>query len=219
MSPSPATSPPQEAVVRWRMRRDLIAQRSVAQGESRWTLKDPLSLAYFHLREAEYAVLAMLDGSVTYRSLLEALRSRFPAEHWSVENLTRFLGSLIQSGLVTSLGAGQGARYAHQQRMAVRRRRMGLLTNWLVIRWQGIDPEPLLKRIEPWTRWLYRPATIATLMSLVAFAAILVAIRGDIVVQRLPDAETLFGFGNLLPLVLVFVGIKSIQKKSYVMSQ
>ena len=200
------------------MRRDLIAQRDVASRESGWTLKDPLSLAYFHLRDAEYVVLAMLDGTHTYRGLLDILSLRFPAERWSVDNLKRFLASLIQSGLVTSLSSGQGTRFANQQRLATRRRRAGLLTSWLAIRWQGIDPEPLLRRIEPWTRWVYRPTTIAMLGSLVAFSAALVAIRWEILIRRMPDAETLLGFSNLLPLVLAFVGIKLLHELGHVLT-
>ena len=218
MSDSSSTSPPQNAVIRWRMRRDLVAQPSVASGESGWTLKDPLSLAYFQLRDAEYAVLAMLDGVVTYHGVKDELRGRFPAERWSVENVKGFLSSLIQSGLVTSLVPGQGARAAHQQETAVRRRRWGLLTNWLAIRWKGIDPESLLRRIEPWTRWLYRPATISALLSLVVVAMVLVVLRWEMLLRRLPDAESILGFGNLLPLVLVFVGIKLLHELGHVLT-
>ena len=200
------------------MRRDLIAAQTVANGESGRTLKDPLSLAYYHLREAEYVVLSMLDGTVSYRKLLDILCRRFPGERWSVENLKSFLSSLVQSGLVTSLAGGQSARFAQQQKTAVRRRRWGLITNWMVIRWPGIDPEPLLKRTESWTRWLFRPATIFAVSALIAFALILVAIRWETLIRRLPDAETLLGFGNLLPLVLVFVGIKFLHELGHVLA-
>ena len=200
------------------MRRDLITAQTVANGESGWTLKDPLSLAYYHLREAEYVVLSMLDGTVSYRKLLDILCRRFPSERWSPENLKSFLSSLVQSGLVTSLAEGQGGRFAQQQKTAANRRRWGVFTNWMVIRWQGIDPEPLLKRTESWTGWLFRPATISAMSALIAFALILVAIRWESLIRRLPDAETLLGFGNLLPLVLVFVGIKFLHELGHVLA-
>ena len=48
MSSSAATT---NAIIPWRMRRDVIAL-ATSDGEVGWTLKDPLSLAYFRLREA-----------------------------------------------------------------------------------------------------------------------------------------------------------------------
>ena len=104
------------------MRRDLIARACVASGEAEWTLKDPLSLAYFRLCEAEYVVLGLLDGRTTYGGLLEALQRRFPGERWSLQNIKTFLSSLIQSGLVTSLLPGQGRLQAQRRVAALRQR-------------------------------------------------------------------------------------------------
>lgn len=215
---STSPSPPLEAIIRWRMRRDLIAKQANTNGDSEWTLKDPLSLSYYHMRDPEYVVLSMLNGDVSYRQLLDVLCLRFPGERWTAENLKSFLASLVQSGLVTSMAGGQGGRFAQQQKMISQRRRWGLLTNWMAIRWQGIDPEPLLKRVEPWMRWLFHPRSITAMLSLILFALSLVTIRWETLIRRLPDAETLFGFGNLLPLVFVFVGIKLLHELGHVLA-
>ena len=164
------SSVPANAIVPWRMRRDLTVRACAGGEDAGWTLKDPLSLAYFRLREAEYAVLSLLDGRMTYGQLLDSLRRRFPAERWSLENLKSFIGSLVQSGLVTSLMPGQGRTLTRQHERARLRARWGWLTNVLSIRWHGIDPEPWLRRVQPWTRWLFRPLTIAVGLSLIALA-------------------------------------------------
>lgn len=215
-STSPAS--PLDSIIRWRMRRDLIAQQVKARGESEWTLKDPLSLAYYHLRDPEFVVLSMLNGAVSYRQLLDVLSARFPGERWTAENLKRFLYSLVHAGLVTSLGGGQGARFAQQKKSNSLRRRWSWLTGWMSIRWQGIDPEPLLNRIDPWTRWLFHPGILAVMSGLILFALSLVAIRWELLIRRLPDAETMFGLGNLLPLVLVFVVIKLLHELGHVVT-
>ena len=207
-----------DAIIPWRMRRDVIALASAGGGEAGWTLKDPLSLAYFRLREAEYSVFRLLDGRKTYSDVLEALRRQFPAEGWSLENLKAFVGSLVQSGLLTSLMPGQGRSIAKRQELSSRRARLGLLSSLLSFRWRGIDPEPLLRRVEPWTRWAFRPVTFAACASLIVLALLLVTLRWDTLVRRLPDATALFGLGNLVPLVVVFIGIKLLHELGHVLT-
>ena len=216
--PSTDSVSPPDAVIPWRMRRDVIVRAAAGGGDTGWTLKDPLSLAYFRLRDAEYAVVRLLDDRMTYGEVLDALRRTFPAEAWSLENLKAFIGSLVQSGLLTSLRMGQGRALAKQRELARQRGRWGLLTKVLSLRWQGIDPEPLLRRVEPRTRWLFRPLTLATCSSLIALALLLVTLRWETLVRRLPDATALFGMGNLLPLVVVFIGIKLLHELGHVLT-
>lgn len=218
MSAGGNTSVPTDAVIPWRMRRDLIAQAIAGGEDAGWTLKDPLSLAYFRLRAAEYAVFSLLDGKVTYGQLLESLKRKFPAESWSLENLKSFVGSLVQSGLVSSLRPGQGRLLSRQQERARQRARWGALTNVLAIRWHGIDPEPLLRRVEPWTRWFFRPTFITACACLIAWALLLVTLRWETLVRRLPDATELFGLGNLLPLVAAFLVIKVLHEFGHVLT-
>lgn len=213
MSASASTN---DAIIPWRMRRDVIVR--AAAEDAGWTLKDPLSLAYFRLRDAEYTVVCLLDGQLSYGELLAALRRKFPAEGWSPENLKAFIGSLVQSGLLTSLRPGQGRAIAAAREPSRHRGVLGLLSNLLAWRWRGIDPEPMLHRVEPWTRWLFRPITIAMCVSLIALALLLVTLRWDILVRRLPEAIGLFGLGNLIPLVMVFIGIKLLHELGHVLT-
>src|SRR5690348_4661367 len=103
MSLASATSQMIDVCIPWRMRRDVVVHACDGGEDAGWTLKDPLSLAYFRLRHTEYVVFCALDGRVTFGELLETLRQQFPAEPWSLENLKSFLGSLVRSGLVTAL--------------------------------------------------------------------------------------------------------------------
>ena len=207
-----------DAIIPWRMRRDLIARTSAGGEDAGWTLKDPLSLAYFRLREAEYAVFSLLDGCVTYGQMLESLRRKFPAEPWSLDNLKSFVGSLVQSGLVSSLRPGQGRLLSRQQERTRQRARWNALTNVMAIRWRGIDPEPWLRRLEPWTRSLFRPAFLTACVLLIAWALLLMTLRWETLARRLPEAMDLFGMGNLLPLVVVFIVIKVLHEFGHVLT-
>ncbi|MBC7820463.1 MAG: hypothetical protein IAG10_26560 [Planctomycetaceae bacterium] len=150
--------------------------------------------------------------------MLESLRRKFPAEPWSLENLKSFVGSLVQSGLVSSLRPGQGRLLSRQQERTRQRARWSALTNVMAIRWRGIDPEPLLRLIEPWTRWLFRPTFVTACVSLIVWALLLVTLRWETLARRLPDATDLFGMGNLLPLVAVFIVIKVLHEFGHVLT-
>ena len=56
-----------------RRRGDLVTNRQVHQGQAWWVVKDPISLSYFRFRPEEYALLDMLDGTVSLEQLKERL--------------------------------------------------------------------------------------------------------------------------------------------------
>lgn len=193
-------------------------QSRVEMGATVWTLKDPLSLSYFRLRDVEFAVLKLLDGQISDAQILETLRQRFPAERWSLENVKGFLSSLVQSGLLVAMQPGQGRRQAVRHQVELRRRKWSRWTGWLAMRWKGVDPEPWLRRVEPWTNWLFRPSLVAALTMLIGFAFLLVVVRWDALIQRLPEAQSLFGLGNAVSLMIVFVGIKLLHELGHVLT-
>lgn len=214
----PHPNPNANAIVPYRMRRDLIARATTGGADSGWTLKDPLSLAYFRLRDAEFAVLSQLDGRQTYGALLDTLRRLFPAEAWSLENLKAFIGSLVQSGLLMSLVPGQGRSMVTREERARQQAWLRKLSSVLAFRWRGIDPEPLLRRTKSWTRWAFRPVTLAVCSMLIAVAMLLVTLRWETIVRRLPEATSLLGMGNLVSLTLIFIGIKLLHELGHVLS-
>lgn len=218
MSASSAASATLDAVIPWRMRRDLIARLGADGPGSDWTVKDPLSLSYFRLRDAEYAVLCLLDGHATYGRVLEALRRRFPGEQWSLSNLQTFLVSLVNSGLVSSQRPGHGLRMAALNARARQIARWSWLTGLLAIRWKGIDPEPWLRRMEPLSRWLFWPATVAGGIGLILSAALLVLLRWERLVRQLPEATSLFGMGHVLSLIVLLVVIKLLHELGHVLT-
>lgn len=214
----PHPNPTANAIVPYRMRRDLIARAATGGADSGWTLKDPLSLAYFRLRDAEYAVFRQLDGRQTYGALLDTLRRLFPAEAWSLENLKAFIGSLVQSGLLTSQVPGQGRSMVTREERSRQQAWLRRLSSVLAFRWRGIDPEPLLHRTESWTRWAFRPVTLAVCSALIVVAMLLVTLRWETIVRRLPEATSLLGMGNLVSLTLIFIGIKLLHELGHVLA-
>ncbi len=209
---------PHNTLIPWCRRRDVVACAVESEGEAAWTLKDPLSLAYFRMRSAEYAVWNCLDGRITVRELLTELGRRFPREPWSAENLLTFLSSLAQAGLVTLSQPGQSRQIFRRLESQPARRWLQRLGGLLAFRWRGIDPEPLLRRTEAWTSWLFHPISVTAGCGLIATAGLLVLLRWETLIQRLPDSQAMLGVANWLPLVVVFVLIKLLHELGHVLT-
>ncbi|MEZ6125762.1 MAG: hypothetical protein R3C49_21670 [Planctomycetaceae bacterium] len=66
----------------WMKRQDLIA---VPHDSSGWVVKDPLTLNYAWLDDAEFAILNLLDGRMTFTETLREIRSyRWPDRQLSI---------------------------------------------------------------------------------------------------------------------------------------
>ena len=74
-----------------RMRPDLMVRPLVVLGRRNWGIKDPVSLAYFRLRDEEYAVLEMLDGQASSQEIIERFHRRFAPRRLGPEQLQAFL--------------------------------------------------------------------------------------------------------------------------------
>ena len=79
----------------WRqlkVRTDLIVSTQIQQGQTVHIVKDPITLRYFRLRPAEYAIMKMLDGKTS----IDELKKRLAQLGHDIddENLQLFLQQL-----------------------------------------------------------------------------------------------------------------------------
>jgi len=179
-----------------RMRPDLEARQHSYQGQRTWVIKDPVGLKYFRFREEEYAMLRLLDGRCSLEQIKAHVEEAFPPRTITLREISAFVGSLHQSGLVIAKLPGQGQ--ALKQRFDQERRRewIGCLSNILAIRWRGIDPERLLSGLLPLTRWLFTPAAVVGCLLLGLAALALLAVQWSVFQARLPAFNEFFAAGN-----------------------
>jgi putative peptide zinc metalloprotease protein len=208
----------QESPVPLWKRPDLKVQRVFSQGEPGWSIKDPVSLAYFRLREPEFAVLQLLDGSRTCGDLVSALGQRFPWDEWDHETILGFLHHLEASGLAVTRHVGTGLRTARRTAAGRRNRILASFTGILAIRFRGIDPQPMLQRIYPLVSWLFSALTQRVLLVLVAVASLLLLLRLDNVVQRLPHLQAFIAPQNLVSLLIAIAVIKLLHELGHALT-
>lgn len=179
-----------------RKRPDLTAEKHRYQGRAYWVVKEPVGLNYFRFQEEEFAILQMLDGTVSLDDLKERFERMFPPEKITVTELQQFIGTLHRSGLIVAHVPGQG--YQLKKRRDERRKKeiLGAMSNVLAIRFKGIDPERLLNWMYPYTKWIYSRTAVFCCLALALSALTLVMVQFDVFQSKLPAFHQFFTLKN-----------------------
>ncbi len=191
-----------------RKRPDLRSSRHQYQGTGYWVVKEPVGLQYFRFHEEEYFILQMLDGHVSLDQIKEGFEAKFAPQKITFGDLQQFIGMLHRSGLVISNSPGQGR--ALQKRGTTKKRKefLGKAANIFALRFRGFDPEGVLKRITPWTGWLFTvPALICALL-LMCSAGLLLATQFDTFYAKLPSFQQFFAADRWLYLAVTMAFVK-----------
>src|SRR5688500_1281215 len=141
--------------LRLRMRKDLQIRPQHFDGERHWGVKDPVSLRYYHLRDEEYCVLQMLDGSTSRDEFVRKFDQRFAPRKLTHNQLQNYLGMLHREGMVLSDAPDQGDELLARGERLRQQARLAAISNPLAIRFRGFDPERFLRWIYPRCRWLF----------------------------------------------------------------
>ena len=91
-----------------RRRPDLESKKHLYHGRSYWVVKEPIGLNYYRFHEEEYAILNMLDGSISLQQIKDRFQAEFAPQRITLQDLQQFVGMLHRSGLVVSEATGQG---------------------------------------------------------------------------------------------------------------
>lgn len=202
-------APPAGQRVPWAKRADLKVVPLEFAGRRSWGIKDPLTLAYYELRDEEYFVLQQMSGQATVDDICSSFNDRFRPATLAPAELQQFIGQLISQGLVIAAGAGYGRVLVARDRQARSSRLWMGLSNILCIRFRGIDPDWLLEWLLQRMGWLFSPAMLVASVLLIGCGLVLVIVQFDHVMERLPDAHALLRTQNLiwLPMLLAIVKV------------
>ncbi len=201
-----------------RMRPDLVLYCLRGIKRRTWGVKDPLSLRYYQLAEAEYFILRNLDGQTT----LNQLRERFERQHrpntLSADELFAFVRNLHSQGLITAETTGQASVLFARREESQRRKILGALANPLAIRFRGVDPDRFLAWLAPRTRWLFSPWFLSGCCLLMIAALLLVAMRFDDVRSRFPALSQVWRSSNLVWLALAVAATKIVHEMAHALA-
>ena len=89
-------------------RPELESREIVYRRQRYWSVKDPLSLRYFQLRDEEHFILSLLDGRTSLETIQQRFQERYAPRRIELPQLNWFLGMLHREGLVVSDAKEQG---------------------------------------------------------------------------------------------------------------
>lgn len=190
-------------VLTLKKRPDISARKQRYLGKSYWIVKDPVGLKYFRFQEEEYAILNMLDGTVSLDDIKKQFEAEFPPQKIKLEELQSFLGQLHQSGLILTSVNGQGRQLFKRRGERRRKELLQAATNILAIKFKGVDPERLLNWLYPKVAWIFSPVTVCLSVILMIAALSLVLVQFDLFRSKLPGFYQFFTPTNGLLLAAV----------------
>jgi len=192
--------------LRWRA--DLEVRRQRLAGIAGWSIKDPITRRHFHLREEEFALVRSLDGRVSIDDVRRRFETEFAPHRLNVERFQVLVSRLHADGLLVSDAPGQASVLL--SRAATTRRQTWLrgIAGVLSIRLPGFDPDPLLRRLLPWTSWWFRPTGVVLTFLMMATAAGLLIARADEVRERWPAWQDIVAPSRLPWLIVVLIVTK-----------
>jgi len=217
-SSAAALLPSSQRPVPLRTRPDLVVEEILYRDVPFPVVKDPVGLKYYRLQPEQYGVLQLLDGRRSLQDIRDDLQEKFPTVHVTPQDVQVLISDLHDKGLLVSdrLGQGESALKRHREHRWQQIRQT--LLNPLYLRLPGFDPEPILKRIEPWTGWIFDWPAVTVLMMFVVSSWFFLAIRFDDVLQKLPEFRQFFGWPNLIYLWLTLACAKMLHEFGHAIS-
>ena len=181
------------APLRARLRPDLVAVEVETPYGRRWHVKDPIALQFFQFDLREFALLQMLDGEATIDQLIARYHREFAPQHLTPRQLLFFIDQARKNGLLLLERPQTAVDERSEERTGLARGMRWLrYANVLAIRLPGIDPDRFLDAAYPFVRWLFQPGMILVGGLLIVAAALLVTLRFDEFLERLPEREVFF---------------------------
>lgn len=184
--------------IKVRMRPDLVINRQRYGGQSYFIIKDPIGLRYFRFREEELFLLERLDGKNNLDDIRHEFVDKFRPQRLSVQELEKFVSQLLQAGLATAQTPQVGQRLYERLKKRRRDKIKQLFMNILYIKIPLFDPERLLDRILPYTRFLFTLPFFFLALAFGLASLSLVLINWSTFVTKLPSYGDFFTWRNIL---------------------
>ncbi len=201
-----------------RRRPELQSQEITYRRRSYWSVKDPLSLRYFQLRDEEHFILSSLDGETSLSTLQHRFHAAFAPRRVDLAQLSWFLGMLHREGLIMADAADQGLTLLDRRRRSLRRQFWARFSSILAIRFRGIDPTPLVNTIYPLVRWVYTPYCLAAMLGLLLVAMAVLVLEFPLVMDRLPAFGEFFHTDNLVWLAVAMGSAKVLHEFAHALT-
>lgn len=198
--------------VRVRVRRDLNITPQKYEGKTYYVVKDPVSLRYWRFKDKEQYLIELMDGSTTLDDAQKKFEQRFRPDRLTLEDLEHFAQQLLTAGLAHNDSAQVGKQLYESRKKRNRSEWMQILTNVLYIKIPVFDPDKVLARMLPYTRWIFTLTFLTVSAAIMLAAILLVATHFQAFRDKLPSYHEFFSFKNLTYMWFALGAVKIIHE-------
>lgn len=178
--------------VKLRLRSDLEIEPQKYEGKTYYVVKDPVSLRYYRFEEQERFIIDMMNGAATLDETQKEFEKRFRPKRLTLEDLEGFAQQLLTAGLAHNESPQAGAQLFERRKKRRRNEWMQALTNILYIKIPIFDPDKLLIRMLPWTRWIFTGLFFTLSVGVMIAALLLVTSHFEAFREKLPSYHEFF---------------------------
>jgi putative peptide zinc metalloprotease protein len=194
------------------MRRDLSIAPQKYEGRTYYVVKDPVSLRYYRFKEQEHFLIKLMDGSHTLDDAQKDYEKRFRPERLTLEDLEGFAQQLLTAGLAQNESPQAGKQLFDRRKKRLRSEWMQTLTNILYIKIPVYDPDKLLAKMVPYSRWIFTTWFLTLSIGVMLAAIMLVATHFSTFWDRLPAKQEFFSFKTVVYLWVALGAVKIIHE-------
>src|SRR5437870_11322278 len=194
VAPPAATDVERRKKVRLRLRRDLEIAPHRYEGRTYYVVKDPVSLRYYRFKEQEHFLIRMMDGKHTLDDAQKEFERRFRPDRLTLEDLEQFGQQLLTAGLAQNESPQAGKQLFDRRKKRRRSEWMQTLTDILYIKIPLFDPDKLLTKMVPYTRWIFTNTFLFVSVAIMLAAVMLVATHFNTFRDKLPSYHEFFSF-------------------------
>ena len=150
-----------EDVLPLSVRKDIQIEQQTYGGETFYAAKDPLTLRYYRMKELEYFIFTLLDGTREVKEIQSEVEEKFIGLKVSEAQIKEFIIMLRNFNFLETFGP-QAFNLLHQ-RVSLKRwaKIKQTLMSFFFIKIPFVDPDRFLSRVYPyltfiWTRGFFR---------------------------------------------------------------
>lgn len=164
---------------------------------------DAISGQYHRLREDEYFLLTLLDGQCSLDDLRDEYQARYPNRRVRPNQINALLFRFHESGLTVSQSVLQGEPLLQRADADRRQKRLAMASQWLFMRFPGVDPAPIMRILMPIVRPLLAPFGMIACLALVLSAAVMMLVHRQRYLAELPASHEWLTLQNAMILAVV----------------
>jgi putative peptide zinc metalloprotease protein len=194
----PASDLERRKHVKLRVRTDLNIAPQKYEGRTYYVVKDPVSLRYYRFKEQEHFLIRYMDGQHTLDQAQKEFEKRFRPDRLTLEDLEHFGQQLLTAGLAQNDSPQAGQQLFDRRKKRKRTELLQTFTNILYIKIPIFDPERLLTRMLPYTRWIFTTWFLIASCLFMGAAALLVLTHFQTFYDRLPSYHEFFNFKTVI---------------------